>query len=238
MHIRPILAALRHHKAGTLLIALQIALTLAIVCNALFIIHERVVHLSQPTGLDEDHVLVIRNQWANKPSAGNISSLMADDLTTLRKVPGVASAYATDAYPLSGGGIAFSIGHSPDKRKFVSTTAIYFGDENALPTLGLKLVAGRNFRADEIGEIGGRDKIAPPVLIVTRALAERLFPGEPAVGKLAYISDKPSIIVGVVERLQSPYVDSALAQWADCSTLMPFRQLVSPTTYMVRTQAG
>jgi len=31
MQIKPILAAMRHHRAGTVLIALQIALTLAIV---------------------------------------------------------------------------------------------------------------------------------------------------------------------------------------------------------------
>ena len=238
MQIRPILATLRHHKAGTLLIALQIALTLAIVCNALFIIHERLVHLSQPSGLDEDNLLVIENQWANKPSKGDIASLMADDLATLRKVPGVANAYATDAYPLGGGGIAYGIGHSPEKQKYVSSTAIYFIDDNALPTLGLKLVAGRNFRPDEIGEIGGRDKIAPHVLIITSELARRLFPGESAVGKLAYVSDQPSIIVGVVERMQSPYVDSVLAEWADCSTLLPFRQLVTPTKYVVRAQPG
>ena len=53
MQIHPILAALKRHKAGTILIALQIALTLAIVCNALFIIKQRVTHLSRPTGIDE-----------------------------------------------------------------------------------------------------------------------------------------------------------------------------------------
>jgi putative ABC transport system permease protein len=238
MQIRPILATLRHHKAGTVLIALQIALTLAIVCNALFIIHERLVHLSQPSGVDEDNLLVIENQWANRPTKGDIASLMADDLATLRKVPGVANAYATEAYPLSGGGIAFGIGHSPDKLKYVSTTAIYFTDDNTLPTLGLKLVAGRNFRPDEIGEIGGRDKIAPHVLIITSELARRLFPGGSAVGQLVYVSDEPSVIVGVVERMQSPYVDSALAEWTNCSTLLPFRQLATPTKYVVRTQPG
>ncbi|HTV87005.1 MAG TPA: FtsX-like permease family protein [Dyella sp.] len=238
MQIRPILATLRHHKAGTLLIALQIALTLAIVCNALFIIHERLAHLSQPSGVDESDLLVITNRWANKPTQGEIGSLMAQDLATLRKVPGVANAYATDAYPLSGSGIAYGIGHSPEKRKFVSSTAIYFTDDNALPTLGLKLVAGRNFRPDEIGQIGGRDKIAPRVLIITRELARRLFPGESAVGKIAFVSDQPSIIVGVVERMQSPYVDSSMTEWADCSTLLPFRQLVTPTTYVVRAQPG
>ena len=53
MQIKPILAALRRHKAGTVLIALQIALTLAIVCNALFIIQQR---LAQP----------VRAQWRGR----------------------------------------------------------------------------------------------------------------------------------------------------------------------------
>jgi putative ABC transport system permease protein len=238
MQIRPILVALKHHKAGTLLIALQIALTLAIVCNALFIIHQRLTHLSQPTGIDEDDLLIVQNQWAGRPASDNIPSLLAADLDTLRKIPGVMNAYASNTYPLSNGGITYGIGHSPDKLKFTSDTAIYFTDENTLPTLGLKLVAGRNFRADEIGQAAGLDKIAPGAIIVTRELADRLFPGGSAVGKMAYISDQPSIIIGVVDRLQTPYVDNALAQWSGCSTLVPFRHLVDSTAYVVRAQPG
>jgi putative ABC transport system permease protein len=238
MQIRPILATLRHHKAGTLLIALQIALTLAIVCNALFIIHQRLVHLSQPSGVDEADLLVVHNQWVGQHTPGEIASLMAADLDTLRKIPGVADAYASNGYPLGGDGITYGIGHSPDKRKFVSATAIYFVDQNSLSTLGLKLVEGRNFRADEIGQLGARDKIAAPVIIVTRELAEQLFPNGSAVGKLAYASDRPSTIIGVVERMQSPFVDSGMAKWAGRSTLLPFQWLTSTTEYIVRARPG
>jgi putative ABC transport system permease protein len=236
MQIRPILATLRHHKAGTVLIALQIALTLAIVCNALFIIQQRMTRLAQPSGLDEANLLVVQNQWVGKPTAGEISANMAADLDTLRRMPGVADVYASNSYPFSSNGITYGIGHSPDKRKFTSSTAIYFLDQNALSTLGLKLVAGRNFRADEIREVGPRDKIAPSVIMVTSALARQLFPEGSAVGGIAYVSDKPSIIVGVVERMRSPFVDSSLAQWADASTLLPFRQLANTTQYIVRVQ--
>lgn len=238
MQIRPILATLKHHKAGTLLIALQIALTLAIVCNAMFIIRQRMAHLSQPSGVDEADLLVIHNEWAGKPSPGEISSRMAADVDTLRKLAGVANVYATNTYPLSGGGIAFGIGHTPDKLKPVSTTAIYFADENALPTLGLKLMAGRNFRPDEIGQVDRHGEIRPGAIIVTRTLADRLFPDGSALGKTAYISKQPSTIVGIVERMQTPWVDSGQAQWADCSTLIPYRQLTGYTQYVVRAQPG
>ena len=238
MSIRPILATLRHHKAGTVLIALQIALTLAIVCNALFILHQRLARLHEPSGLDEANLLVVQNQWVGKPSAGQISSRMAADLDALRRMPGVANAFAGVSYPLSSNGITYGIGHSPDKRKFVTTTAIYFLDQNALPTLGLKLIAGRNFRADEIREIGPREKIAPSVLIITNALARQLFPDGSALGKMVYVSDEPSVVIGIVERMRSPFVDSSLAQWADNSTLLPFRQLAATTQYIVRTQPG
>lgn len=234
MQIRPILATLRYHKAGTVLIAVQIALTLAIVCNAMFIIHQRLVRMDKPSGVEESNLVVVQNEWAGKPAAGQIASLMAADLDTLRKMPGVTNVYATNTYPLSSSGTVNGIGHSPDKRNYVSQTAIYFSDENTLATLGLKLVEGRNFNADEITHLGDHDKIAPDVIIVTRELAHRLYPDGSALGKTAYISDKPSTIIGIVDRLQIPWVDSSMAQFADCSTLLPFRQLLNTTHYVVR----
>ena len=59
MQIKPILAALKRHKAGTILIALQIALTLAIVCNAIFIIHQRLERVQRPTGMVETDLMAI-----------------------------------------------------------------------------------------------------------------------------------------------------------------------------------
>ena len=238
MQIRPILAALRHHKAGTLLIAAQIALTLAIVCNALFIIHARLARLSQPSGVDESSLLVIGNEWAGKPGTDQIASLMAADLDTLRKLPGVANVYATNAYPMGNGGMVLGMGHSPDKYKYVTDIATYFADQNTLPTLGLKLLEGRNFRPDEVGQLDRQGFIRPPVVLITRALALQMFPHESAIGKMVYISDQPSVVIGVVERLRTPWVDSSLAKWADCSVLVPYRQLAAITHYLVRAQPG
>ena len=53
MEIIPILMALRRNSLGAFLIGLQIAVTLAIVCNALSIIQQRLERTQRPSGLDE-----------------------------------------------------------------------------------------------------------------------------------------------------------------------------------------
>ena len=239
MQIKPILAALRHHKSGTALIALQIALTLAIVCNALFIIRQRMAHLSRPTGVDEASLLVIQNQWAGKPSTDEMSSLMAADLATLRQLPGVADAYATNAWPLGNGGISFGMGYTPEKQASVTSTAIYFADQHTLPTLGLKLIAGRNFQADEIRQAKDVSSMALSEIIVTRDLAEKMFPRGDALGKAVYLSAKPSTIVGIVERMQVPWVYSFADNWAERSTLVPDQlSTLRGDNYVVRVKPG
>ena len=156
--IRPILAALRRHKTATLLIVLQIALTLAVVSNALFIVQTRIVHLSRPTGTDEAHLFVIRNEWIGQPDLPHIDAQMRADLTTLRNLPGVRDAFASEAYPLEGGwGELVRIKHQVDQTEKPQLAIAYFADQHALATFGIALVAGRNFRADEIGSLGPYD---------------------------------------------------------------------------------
>src|SRR5487761_2586388 len=105
LQIKPILVALRQHKAGTLLIALQIALTLAIVCNALFIIHQRLANLSEPSGVDEANVFVIANMWADvDQSTEQVDAQVRADLLALRQLPAVRDATPASGYPLKGGG--------------------------------------------------------------------------------------------------------------------------------------
>ena len=238
MQIRPIASALLRHKSGTLLIVLQIALTLAIVCNALFIIHARMARLSRPSGVDEADVAVIQNQWLGDPSPQQIQALMASDLQTLRRLSGIADVYASNGFPLSDGGWSKGVRYSMDQRSPASATAIYFADEHTLDTLGLKLVAGRNFRADEIGHMAARDSLLPRVILITKTLADRLFPDGHAVGKQICIgSAPPSTIIGVVDRMQT-WIGNYSQAWMEQSTLVPFQLLTSGTVYLVRAQPG
>ena len=239
MQIRPILSALRQHKAGTFLIALQIALTLAIVCNALFIIQQRLQHIAEPSGIDEANLLVIANQWAGNMTPAQVDAQVQADLITLRRLPSVRDASPGSGYPLSGGGWDNFVMLTPEQLQPTADADVYLGDTHMLDTLGLKLIAGRNFRVDEIVSMAPRAMVIPPVVIVSKALADRLFPKGSALGKPIYpMSSTPSIIVGVVEQLQKQNVGTWTKPYAYQSLLWPARQATDGTYYIVRAKPG
>lgn len=238
MEIRPILSALMRSKVALVLIGLQIALTLAIVCNALFIIGQRLERMQRPSGMNEADTFAVTSSGFGE--AFDVRSTMDADVALLRSLPGVAAATAINSLPLSNGGWSSGLVLKPDQRTPLASAAFYFVDAGALDALGLKLVAGRDFKPEEIGYRTMNENVTPAGVIVTRALAEKLFPGQGAVGRQFYIDDPkttpPTTVVGVVERLQEPWVDSKEIEY---SVLRPQRlPYGNSSTYLVRAEPG
>jgi putative ABC transport system permease protein len=242
MEIRPILSAMSRNKVGAILIAVQIAITLAILCNALFIIEQRVTSSKRPSGADEANVFVIGNQWVGNPP--DLSARLQGDLAALRALPGVVDAYASNSFPLNDGGSTTGVSLHPDQETPTALAALYFADEHTLEGLGLKLIAGRNFTSAEIADKAGYTDFTrpPPGLIITRVLAEKLFPNANAVGQSIYDEARreKTPIIGVIDRLQVPWVQAG--GWGnsffDNSVLEPFRLVVPRYFYIVRAKPG
>jgi putative ABC transport system permease protein len=115
MELSPILSAMRRNKVGAFLIGVQMAITLAILCNGLFIIQQRLEWSNRPTGYDEANVFSIVNQWADNASDNEMVSRMMTDLEALRSLPGVVDAIATNSVPLSGGGSTEGVKVRPEQ---------------------------------------------------------------------------------------------------------------------------
>ncbi len=236
MHIRPILSAMRRNKVGAFLIALQMAITLAILCNALFIIQQRLSMMGRPSGIDEANIFTMKNQWVGTPE--DLSARVAGDLAALRSLPGVVDAYASNSFPLSGGGWSEGISLGPDQKHSTAHTTLYFTDEHALDTLGVKLVAGRNFSTDEITD-RAEDPATPAVIIISKTLSEKLFPQDGALGKTVYVENKPTTVVGIVEKLQTPWVSNSFGEkFVEHSMLQPYHFMSMGYSYLVRTRPG
>jgi len=241
MQVPLIFAALRRHKSTTLLMVLQIALALAIVSNTLFIIQERISLSRRPTGLNERNLLTIQNVWANA-DIGPITSLAQSDLLALRHIPGVADATQMNSFPLVATGWREAVHLDPDPApaKWITQGQIYASDEHTLSTLGIKLIAGRDFRSEEIAESDQKSLTPPAVIIITKALADKIYPNEVAIGKPVYltISDdiRPSVIIGIVEQLTSPF--SRARSYRETSILIPAHIAGKRSFYLVRSSEG
>ena len=242
MQFRPIISAMRRNKVGAILIAVQMAITLAILCNALFIIQQRIVLSKRPTGVDEANVVVLDNQWVGNPP--DVAARQQGDLAALRSLPGVLDAYSTNSVPLTDGGSSEGIGLHPDQKSPTARSAVYFGDQHAIRGLGLKLIAGRNFNADEIVDLFGYNDVkAPAAIIITKGLADILFPNTNAVGQSVYDDALKHYIpiVGEVDRLQVPWVSAGGwgSTFNDNSMIVPFRLVGAfPILYVMHTQPG
>lgn len=231
--------AIYRKKSGAVLIAVQIAVTLAILSNAMGLIVDRLSWSARLTGIDEANIFFIYTTSIDKPPS--FAALESSDLALLRSMGGVANAYATNSFPLEGGGWSMSADLVPDQKTPSAHISYYFGDERALDTLGVKLIAGRNFTPSEILDRDGSS--APPAtgIIITRALAQRLFPRGDALGQSIYTETKdPSPIIGIIDRLQGPFVAATgfMSTFTENSVLAPFRPLGDSSTYVVRAKPG
>jgi putative ABC transport system permease protein len=239
MEILPILRALNRNKVGAILVALQIALTLAVVANALSIIQYHTSSMGRPSGMDEANIFTLQNHWVGQPA--NLRASIEADMAALRGIPGVVDAEATDAYPLLGGGWGWGIRLKPDPHSAgIAQTTLYFQDAHGLDALGLKLVGGRWFSANEIGEWDMNDLKGSPSAVLTAALAKKLFPKANPVGQVVYLFDTaPVHVVGIVDRAQTPWPAQGFGDaWAEYSTFLPFQFINNGLSYVVRTRPG
>ncbi|MHB1618106.1 MAG: ABC transporter permease [Metallibacterium sp.] len=238
MAIRPILASLSRHKIAALLIVFEITLAFAIVSNAVFLIHNRLQRMDIVSGVADHQLVQVQMAYiGNEPDAEARAQV---DIAALRQIPGVRDVALINQLPFadhsSNGGIKLD----PRQRWNTVHVAEYFG-QNIISTLGLRLIAGRKFSPGEYLGFGAvvralhsdNLKELPHIVIVTEALAERLWPGQPALGKTFYMGNGIQFrVIGVITNLLRPEVPSI---GADYSILFPIRiSLQQAAGYIIR----
>jgi putative ABC transport system permease protein len=238
VQVIPILAALRRNKASAILVVLQVGLMLTFISNLVSIIAERASLVSRPTGTAESELFALGFRL---PKADGTLPLLDADLQAIRSTPGVKDATATNAYPLRGSGWGEGISLVPGPTSIqqqTAQTAVYAMDQHGLTTLGLRLIEGRNFSADEV--IAGQFNSGPmpSVAVVTQSLKEQLFGSQPALGRQIFVtsdSRKPVTVVGIVERLQSPYAAGTIdSHQSENSLILPISAAGGGGLFIVR----
>ena len=233
----PILSALLRNRTGAVLVVLQVAIALTVFANATWIVHQRIETLNKPTGIDDQNIFVIASTAFTERF--NYEASVDEDLAYLRGLPGVVAASPADAVSLSHTGASTDLWTNAEQKGPPEGADVISMDDQGLKALGGRLIAGREFRADEIKPPLAQNNMTEfvPEVIVTQAMAETLYPRQSALGKTVYDSaGKPAAIIGIADNM----IGSASRglDKADHVALFPRMPEADDLLYVVRTQPG
>lgn len=248
MNIGPILRAMKHNRTRVALIVLEIAMTLAIVTNCVNVIIAERAKIQRPSGFDDENILRMRVRPFD-PSyrkEGALEVAIDADMRALRGIPGVRAVANTHFRLWEGGGSSTQV-KPVGSTMAPQSTQIYFATKDIFPALGVKMLEGRGFRDGDHGVGAETDPVK--VVVISRTMAEALFPDGKAVGKsITQTNDagepreEPYTVVGVFDTFFNPfgYNPDTWRGLADRAIFLPARvgSFARGTSYLIRTEPG
>src|SRR5579872_5129878 len=236
--------------AGRLLVVSQLTLTVVLLACAGWMIGSVYLLLHQPLGFVPDHLLMLQAEVGGdhmtKAESQQAELKLGQVAASLRQLPGVVAVAFTDHQPL---------GHSVNRYDFCSDAHpeqckeqvninpnSYAISAGYFSTIGQALLEGRDFNAAD----DGRNH----VVIVNRALAEREWPGQSALGHRVHTGEihvpegkSWATVVGVVgnvhnyDLVSSPGPDLYIPRAEDASGYARFMLNVSGDPLLLKNAA-
>jgi predicted permease len=229
-----ITAGPRRFRVRNLLIVLQVCISMVLLATAGLFLRslDRSMHVYP--GFDTQHALAASfDLRALKYSAEARSALMRDVQAQTLALPGVTAVGFASMLPLSGSRSVVpivregtAITPETEALDFAAVTPSYFG------AMGMRLLRGRVFSDADTRASG-------PVAVIDARMAERLWPGENALGKrIRVAADTAALreVIGVVETT----VTGALTELPSGTAFFPDAQagtLDAPLSLVVRSRA-
>jgi putative ABC transport system permease protein len=243
LSVRQIACGLRRNPLMPALVIVQVAIACAILCNAFFLLSERLAPMLLPSGIaagqviEVDEIVASGRLWKRADIEGGTQAL--------RAIPGVEKVAPAMGIPLSSSMHGFTQLQAAGGPKV--SVDIFLG-QDVLDALGLKLAHGRDFLPSDYHDldIGSTDKANQHTLqpiIITQALANKLFTSGPALGQALRNPDSKDgegyQVVGIVRHLLRYQLDNASDGRAEDAILVPVHIVSTPIlSYVIRTQAA
>lgn len=163
------------------LIVTEVALACILLSGGAFMMKSLVAVLNVEPGFRTDHLLTMKFSIppSRYPNNDAIASFCRQALEKIEALPEVKSASFSDGLPLTRIRMTkFTVEGRPDPQRGSEPTADMRGVANPgyFDSLGMRLIAGRNFTADELDR-------KSPVIVINQALAQKFWPNVSAVGE-------------------------------------------------------
>ncbi len=184
------------HRTRTVIAMLEVALSVTLTVGAGLVIKSLWQLRKVDPGFRSDHLVTLRFDVPNGKYEGDARLGVGDAVAErTRNLPGVESAAVTSVDPFVWPGL--NRGFTPEGQPEVTSPQDFYNDEvtpGYFKTMGIRQFAGRDF-------ISNDDLNAPPVAVVSRSFARRIWPGQDPIGKRVKFGGSGAawmMVIGVV----------------------------------------
>lgn len=207
------------------LIAGEVALALVLLTGAGLLVRTAIAMQRVDTGFDPSHLVTARVTLPEEAyrDRDRLEGFFRRVTEELRATPGIRAASATSQSPLGAGGSGNGLMSSekPIDPKYMVEARSRFIDPTHFRTMGIRLIEGRDFTDTDV-------RGAPRVMILSRRVADLMFPGQSALGRrVACCEGSPQDpmwkeVIGVVEDVSA---DSLLTPGSRPIFYVPISQI-------------
>ena len=177
-------AGRKHERIRTSLVISEVALACVLLVGAGLLLKSFLRLLDVDLGFEPSHAAAVSVDYDDSGTAEKRSAIWREVIDRVQAIPGIQAAGISDNLPMSRNR---SWGISPKgrtmRRQELESTFVYMVSPGYLRALGMRVVAGRDFRWDD-----GQNR--ENVVIINETVARRLWPGQDAVGQLAIVNQK------------------------------------------------
>jgi putative ABC transport system permease protein len=195
---------MKHNRMRFALIILEVAITLAIVTNAVNMILDERQKMLRKSGFDDENLISINYQpfAAEFREQSYVETLVQTDMRAMRAIPGVKAVTATYFLPWQGGGSSGTWKADGYNDKFQAQ--LYAARGQLFETLGARVSQGRGFVETDTPV---ESDVPTRVTIISRALAKKLWGDANPIGRVITTGEgaTPRTVVGIIDEFYNPY---------------------------------
>jgi putative ABC transport system permease protein len=190
-------------------VAIEVALSLTLLVGAVLLLRSFNELLNVERGFESEGRLIAAVNTTDGYDGERCRQLIEQVLSRVKAIPRVQSAAAVSTRPIVGGstGLGFASAEQPDPEGGVPWASWRLITPDYFRTMGIPLLKGRAFSSQDQME---REKPLPT--IVSKRLADELWPGEDPIGRRIILwrgqDDVPGDVIGVVGNMRERGLES------------------------------
>jgi predicted permease len=198
----------RHEFVRSILVVSEIALACVLLVGAGLLLRSFLRVLDVDLGFEPSRAAAIGVSYDDSGSSVKRGVILQQVIQRVEQIPGVETAGISDELPMSTNrswGIAPK-GWDYKKQGLLPDTFLYVVTPGYLHSIGMRIVAGRDFTWDDTNKDMG-------AVIINETVAHHIWPGQDAVGKIAEINGgQLAQVIGVVADVHETNAETA-AGW-------------------------